>query len=277
MRNLLILAAATAALLAQPPDQAQAWWKANDYARPAANSESAGQVRAVVSIGDWVIPQFVAGGGWGTAVSLVNLSTTAQNYTIDFWTDEGGVWRAPILQLGRVDRIRGALGPGQCVTYETDASVSLEQGWATVLPGSAESVGIGGFAVFRQRVPGRPDFEAVAPMSSIFDKSFVLLYDNTRGFSTGAALVNAHPQTAVSVQAFFRDEAGVVLTEQTISLPPLGHTAFSLPDRFPLTAGKRGSVVFRSSGMTLSGLGLRFNPSGAFTSFHALNTAEMRR
>jgi hypothetical protein len=250
-----------------------AW--AENFGPPVAASWTPARPRNVVCIGDIVFPQVVAGGGWSTTVILTNLSSVSEGYTLLFWTDDGATWRAPIVGQGRVDRLAGTLRPRQCVTYETDTSPSLEQGWAIILPATITSARIGGLAVFRQRVAGRPDFEAVVPISSAFDKRFVLLFDNAAGFSTGVALTNADPSNPISVTAAFQDEAAGLITEQTITLPAMGHTAFSLPDRFPITASKRGSVAFQSSGRTLSGLGLRFNPSGAFTSFHGLSTVEM--
>ena len=49
------------------------------------------------------------------------------------------------------------------------------------------------------------------------------------------------------------------------------HTAFSVPVQWPSLAGKSGTMIVRSTGRQLSALGLRFNPGGAFTSFHALS------
>jgi hypothetical protein len=49
------------------------------------------------------------------------------------------------------------------------------------------------------------------------------------------------------------------------------HLAGSVSTLWPETAGKQGSIEFSTTGFGTSVLGLRFNPSGAFTSFHALS------
>jgi hypothetical protein len=124
-------------------------------------------------------------------------------------------------------------------------------------------------------VAGRPELEAVVPIGSIADKNFVLIYDNAVGFSTGVALANPDPDDPTTVTLRFRDEGGSTYATETITLGPWQHIAFSMPDRYPVTKNRRGTVFVSGSGDMLSGLGLRFNPSGAFTSFHILNTESM--
>jgi hypothetical protein len=61
------------------------------------------------------------------------------------------------------------------------------------------------------------------------------------------------------------DDLGNQLGTQNLNIPGSGHTAFVLPNQFPLTAGKRGIVRFQATG-GIVGLGLRFSPFGTFTS-----------
>ena len=63
-----------------------------------------------------------------------------------------------------------------------------------------------------------------------------------------------------------RDEAGVQLASDTIALGGRGQTALALADRFASTRTRRGTVEFNAS-TQITGLGLRFNQNGAFTSF----------
>jgi hypothetical protein len=94
----------------------------------------------------------------------------------------------------------------------------------------------------------------------------ILPYDNTTGFSTGVAMANLSP-TAATITATIWDENGFQLGTQTLTLSGNGHTSFALPDKLPLTGGKRGIVQFQSSSTSgLTGLGLRFSPFGTFTS-----------
>jgi hypothetical protein len=80
----------------------------------------------------------------------------------------------------------------------------------------------------------------------------------------GVALANLSP-TFTSVTATIWDDSGNSLGTQFLSIAGSGHTAFVLPNQFPLTAGKRGIVKFQATG-GLAGLGLRFSPFGTFTS-----------
>ncbi len=126
-------------------------------------------------------------------------------------------------------------------------------------------------AVFRQSVPGRPDFEAVVPIVSRFDDRAVLMFDNTNGFITAAAFANPNPSVA-PIQFTVRSENAAILERKTITLDPYTHTAGSIPGTFASTVGRRGSIEFSvPSGFGVGALGLRFNPGGAFTSFHVLS------
>jgi hypothetical protein len=129
---------------------------------------------------------------------------------------------------------------------------------------------IGGYAIFRQRVEGRPDFEAVVPISPMFEKSFTLFYDNRGGYSTGLAVVNGS-NTATTVQVSALDMDGNLILSDSIALLALQKVVYSVPDRYPALRDRVGILQFSGSGAALSGLGLRFNPGGAFTSTHTLS------
>jgi hypothetical protein len=107
-------------------------------------------------------------------------------------------------------------------------------------------------------------------MGSQSDHRFVMVFDNTKGYVIGAALANPSSLQANLVTAIFRDENGTLIMQDTFAMKALAHLAFAFPDRYPLTAGKKGTVEFQSTGF-LSGLGLRFNATGPFTSFNVLS------
>lgn len=74
----------------------------------------------------------------------------------------------------------------------------------------------------------------------------------------------------------FRDENGNILQSTGLVLPPMNHTAFLLADQYPVTAGIRGTVEFQLNNAATEnngavfGLGLRFNPTGPFTSIQPI-------
>jgi hypothetical protein len=76
---------------------------------------------------------------------------------------------------------------------------------------------------------------------------------------------------SVTVTFTVRSEEGTVLERKTITLGPYTHTAGSIAATFPSTAGRKGSIEFVASGYGVGVIGLRFNPTGAFTSFHVLS------
>jgi hypothetical protein len=165
------------------------------------------------------------------------------------------------------------LPPLQTITAETPGtSASLKQGWAYM----DRAIGdvIGGIAVFRQRTSGRPDMEAVVPLVSQFDARFVLLYDNANGFATAFALANPR-EFAVNVTMQVRDEDGTLLSTLSKRFAPYEHMATNLLEYVPGTRGKRGLVEFTcDNDFGVAVLGLRFNPTGAFTSFHVLSNID---
>jgi hypothetical protein len=155
---------------------------------------------------------------------------------------------------------------------------------------------LAGMAVFRQSVAGRADYEAVVPISRLNETTLTIPFDN-RGrapvggtdsrFATGIALaVTIDPATSPAtlgtmrfpVLIEIRDTLGNLLDRDALPIWANGHTAFELGDTYPRSIGHQGTVtlilVTGSLGSTkigLSGLGIQFNPDGAFTSSHSLS------
>lgn len=224
------------------------------------------QPRIAVFPGDRVIPQFVDGGSWKTSMFFVNLESHPVSFQVLFFRDDGGDMSVPILGQGLVRGLTISLDTAGSIEFESSGTAAnLTQGWALLSQSTNDSVG--GMAIFRQSVFGRPDQEAVVPIVSQFDNHFVLLFDNT-SFTTAIALAN--PTTsAVVIPVNIRNQAGQIIDQRTIRLDSYSHTAFTLPDTWASTAGRRGAIEFQTSGFGVGALGLRFNGS-AFTSFHVL-------
>ena len=222
-----------------------------------------------VFTGDRVIPQLVDGAGWQTSMTFVNLENRSVRFNVYFFADNGTDLYIPIVGAGVVRGVIVALSGAESITIDTAGSgAALSQGWAnfrTEVAGDS----VGGLTVFKQSVPGRPDFEAVVPVVNQFDDHFVLLFDNTK-WVTAIALANPSSKT-VTVPFNIRDEAGNIAQARTITLAPYEHKAFVIPEVYPITAGRRGKMEFITSGFGVAALGLRFNGSGAFTSFHVLS------
>jgi hypothetical protein len=104
-----------------------------------------------------------------------------------------------------------------------------------------------------------------------------MAFDETAGFDTGLALTNVSPFDTVIENLFFYDTNGTfIFSDSTRTLTPLQHESFLFSSRYgSQLAGKQGTVrVYYGTQGTpangtagLTGLGLRANPGGTFTSF----------
>jgi hypothetical protein len=126
-------------------------------------------------------------------------------------------------------------------------------GWARL----SSDGDVGGFAIFRQNVDGAQ--EALVPMEIGNPGAWLQWFDNTGTFASGVAVVN-NAATPASIAVIVRDEAGAQIHTQTVELAGLGHISGALSDIAGNTAGKVGSVEFRTPpGGAITVLGLRFN------------------
>ncbi len=220
-----------------------------------------------VGFDDQIVPQVVDGGGWQTTIRLANLAPGAVRYQLLFFADDGSALSLPFAGIGTFSAVNGVIAPGGTATIRTLGEGSRTvQGWAQL---DMDGL-IGGFAVVSQKVPGRPAEQASIPISSRFSTDFAIAFDNTGSLITSVALVNPSPLVAAVVTVFLRDESGVELARDTLTLPPLSHSADTLPHAYPITAGRRGMAEFFTFAPQLSGVGLLFDGNGGFTYSPAL-------
>jgi hypothetical protein len=225
-----------------------------------------------------VFPQLAVGPEWQTAFTIINMNSAAADFTLRFFADDG----SPMTVTYTTGKVAAAAsGASVTATLQAVGSTTitvypdgqpLRTGYAILVPPS-EELRFGGQAVFRQTVPGRPVFEAVVPLSDYDDWTFMIPFDNSSGLDTGLALVNTSTVQATSVYFAFLDQAGALIYETTMPLKAGEHMSFSLPVKFPQSAGKTGTLYVEGTGDFLSALGLRFNISGggAFTSVPVMN------
>lgn len=251
--------------------------KAEADARSLAEADR--QQRVMVTGFEDVIPQFVDGGGWQTTLILTNLSSSTAYFRVYFTSATGGQQQFVFAGVGAGSAVSGQLPAGQTIELVTlGTSAALSQGYAWLVnydrPANDASrqtipLKMSGMAIFRLRRAGMADQEAVVPFSGSFDRVFSIPFDNRDGFVTGVALVNNTPQNG-SVTLTARDFAGNVILSDNFPLNSLNKAVYVVRDQYPELAGKAGILHFVMSTPGLSGLGLRFNPSGSFTSTHSL-------
>lgn len=228
------------------------------------------EVRASGS--DTVIPQFVYGGGWSSTIRFVNTGDSTVEFTVNFYTNSGSPWRVPIVGLTTPTGVRVTLQAKNSVDVRTrDEPGEVQQGWVEVDYTSAAISSVTGLAIFRQSVPGRVDFEAVVPLSYYLNTRAFMFFDETGGFSTGIAWLATRDYTGSTLTINIRDEDGNRILLDQVALKPYEKQVFSLGARYPQTAGRRGTIEITCNPGYFAALGLRFNPGGAFTSFHSLD------
>jgi hypothetical protein len=223
-----------------------------------------------------VFSQVAAGGGWDTTIWLVNRSWAPVPTRLVFHGDDGTSLSLPltVTQPGVSQQVTAAtldsvIAPNTTLVVATGALASNVQGWADVLSNGALS----GFAVFREAEAA----EAAVPLQSQLGTSISLPFDNTGGYSTGIAIVNLSGSPA-NIVATIWDQNGNQVVVQSVALTKTdasgnGHDAFMLPSRLGVTAGMRGIIQFQSypssplaPAAALTGLGLKTDPNGLFTS-----------
>ncbi|HSP70392.1 MAG TPA: hypothetical protein VLN48_21855, partial [Bryobacteraceae bacterium] len=163
------------------------------------------QPNIVVFAGDRVIPHVVDGGSWQTSFFFVNLESHPTTFQVLFFDDFGNDLFLPVVGVGLVRQVSVTLDTAGSIEFETSGTANnLKQGWALLSQTTSDTVG--GMAVFKQHVFGRPDQEAVVPIVNQFDSHFVLLFDNT-AFITGIAISNP-TLNSVDIPVNIRNQAG---------------------------------------------------------------------
>jgi hypothetical protein len=214
--------------------------------------------------GGWpydTIPHIVDGGTWKTTIILSTLDIGGQDFKLTFYGNDGKPKSFSFNGLPASNVITGRVPSAGSVTLETSGrGTETEQGWALL-----DVAKIGITTVFGTTgIPGRPDFEATVPGSSGLESEGSLPFDQTRGYATGVVILNPTDRTRFQ-NCWLRDESGQTLRSEIFRIEPRSKLVFSLSE-WKEAVGKRGIMFFfNSSNDPLSVLGLRFHPSGAFT------------
>ena len=210
------------------------------------------------AIGSSVLPQFVSGGGWYSALYFTNRGNSAVSFPVNFVGDDGNPLNVPV--VGASSTIVNLAAHGTAAIQSANVG-PVSQGYASVvLP-----LEVVGYGVFHLSNPGVPDQEAVVPLSSASSTASTLTWDDT-SFVTAVAIVNPSnvPNT---VSIVLRNAAGAVIGTSSVFLPAKNKTAVVLRNLPGLGAmvGNRGSADFTVTTGNVAVLGLRFIGS-AFTS-----------
>lgn len=203
-----------------------------------------------------ILPQFAFGGGWQTTLYFTASTDAAASFAVNFNSDTGSPLNVPAFG-GTFVQVN--IPAGGTAMLETPNSGPLSQGYALVnLP-----AGVGGYAVFRQTVPGRPDQEASITLASA-DRSATLIWDET--LSTTAVVIVNLSSNPNQVTLTARGTDGSVIGTSQIIIEPDGKlvaTLFSFPELSGVV-GQRGVVDFTAASGPIAVTAIRFGGS-AFT------------
>jgi hypothetical protein len=272
----------TAAASALPPDRYDGF--VNISAGTATGEEV--PVTLIVSPGSGspstqVLAHIADGLRWKTTIILVNTDQTASaTATLRFWpgqdTPPGSILAFDGLGPAPNNTLTVSVPAGGSATLRTIGSTGppLWQGWAEVEAPPT----VGGTAIFRSEYSASQDAEGAVLLKYPAGQRMLLAFDNTTvgqgAYDTGFAIVNTSATQSANVTVVVRDQNGDVRLPNppVLQLQPREHRAFELRRVFETTQQSSGVAEFISDGPEIAGLGLRFNPSGVFTSFETLTT-----
>ena len=208
------------------------------------------------------LAHLASGAGWETTFTLVNLGATATPVSLHLFGEDGTALNLPFtFPQGasaplNAPTINQSIGANSVLLLDTSGPLSqaLSEGWGDV----SATGNVNAYEIFRYGPSGQ---EAVVPMQTI-PGPLVLPFDNSilvNTLGTGVAVANLGPQSA-AVPIVINDDTGAQIASGSISLAAHGHTAFTLADQYPATAGKRGTVNFVPPPFgQMSVLGIRSN------------------
>ena len=211
-----------------------------------------------ISVGQKILPQFVFGGGWYSALYFTNAGAAPASFVVNFTDDNGTPLNVPSVG-GSSTSIN--LNAGATAIIEAPNVGSLQQGYAFfTLP-----TGVTGYGIYRQSVPLIADQEVVVPLSGSSATTCTLIWDDT-SYTTAASIVNPS-SVAVTVTVVVKNAAGNIIGAAALVLQPKNKTAAvlrSLPGLGAM-AGNRGTATFSVTSGNIAVLGLRVE-GVAFTS-----------
>lgn len=214
--------------------------------------------------------QIAVGGGWTTTITLLNTSSVTVRTHLDFYGDDGSALVLPFTfpqtasgNPATSSSLDNTLAPQTELLIQTTESSSQAAvaGWTQL----SSDGNVTGYAVFSYSSSASTLQEALVPLESGNPAQFFLPFDNTNSYQTGFALANVTNQSA-SIPVTIRDDQANKIYTGTIALAAHGHTSYLLPSQYAATANIRGMVELDTpSGGQITVMGLRFNPTGAFS------------
>jgi virginiamycin B lyase len=214
------------------------------------------------------LPHFAAQDVWTTGIFAINTNTSAANFSVAFYDDNGNPIALPFTS-GATNTLSGSLpANGSAYLEASNPKATLIDGWGSI----TADPGVVIQALFRENASGKY-FEAAVPAST-GSAQFEIPFDATTfaatgdQFFTGFAIANLDTSNPATITCTARDNTGSVIpnaftaTTGPPQLRPLGHWAGYL---FPALTGLRGTIDC-SSTTVIAATALRFIGGNAFSS-----------
>jgi len=221
---------------------------------------------------DAILPQIADGGGFLTEFIITNPTGAPISFRLTFWSDQGNPLFLSLNGAGALPTYVVNVPGHATVFLSTPGGLGASvEGW-----GIAENVSdLGVIAAYRLIRQTSPEAEATVPGIPATG-GFAMAFDETSGFDTGFALANVSPYDTVIENLYFYDTTGkLIYNDSSNTLGPHQHESFLFSSRYGAQlTGQRGTVrVYygvqgspTNGTVGLTGLGLRVNPGGTFTS-----------
>lgn len=205
-----------------------------------------------------IASQVADGEGWKTDIQVTNSATGGgiTAFTLNFYGHDGTAQPFSFQCLGAQSTLTGSLAPLESVVFRTQGTGPAMEGWAQLVSSSSS---LTAFTVFTNTNNGN---QAAAPFGLPASGDLILPFDNTKGYGMGLALLTLESNVGQTIKATILDQNDNTLGTAEISLSALGHMAFDVASEWPVTANRKGVVIFQGAGALL---GIRYDPKGALT------------
>ena len=209
------------------------------------------------------LAHYAVGSNWTTGIFVVNTGSTAAQYAISFFDDNGNPAAVPFAS-GSTTRLSGTLPPfGSTYLEASNPNGPLTAGWGSISADSSIVIQ----SLFRSTLNNTRYEAAVA--SSTGSRAFELPFDATNFAAntplyTGIAIANLDTANTAQVSCIARDSSGNVIPNG-VSIPSIPRQGHWAGFQFPVLLGQRGTLDCTST-TSVAVVALRFIGTDTFSS-----------
>ena len=230
---------------------------------------SSGKQERLSSVNE-TVPQVIFGGEWTTRLTFVNTRASAVKFPVQFFGADGRPLMVPAAGIGTFSAFDITIPAGGQVSIETayapETATKTGTAYADIpcVVEPDDACGrVAGIVMLRNRNSTRPDFEAVFSLRTGAKRGLVA-FDHVAGGGTVLMVASDSRFRTLEITAAIRVANGARVALDQFTLPPRGTTLINVAERWPQSAGIRGTVELTSVDYGLIVTGLRLNSSNSF-------------